>query len=91
MKLEDVLFNWLQIKVVADARPDDRSAVDTFEFFDQILRDDHKVSDIVFNKEETMYTLHYTVDNERKMQIYDIDRIDQLLEAIKQEPKFNME
>lgn len=32
MQLMDTLFNWLQIKVVWDARPADRSAKDTVEF-----------------------------------------------------------
>lgn len=32
MKREDALFNWLQIQVVAEARPDDQSALDTAAF-----------------------------------------------------------
>ena len=37
MKLTDALFNWLQIRIVGDARPRDRSARDTVQFFEQIL------------------------------------------------------
>ncbi|SFJ05522.1 hypothetical protein [Thermoflavimicrobium dichotomicum] len=41
MQLKDALFNWLQIQIVWDARPSDRSARDTVLFFEEILREDH--------------------------------------------------
>ena len=36
MRLDDALFNWLQIQIVAEARPDDNAAAETRDFF---LRD----------------------------------------------------
>lgn len=91
MKLEDALFNWLQIKVVADARPNDRSAVDTLEFFTEILNEDHHISGLSCTKDATMYTLRFTVDEKTKTQMYDREAVEQLLVAIENEPKFNIE
>ncbi len=89
MKLDDALFNWLQIQVVAVARPDDQSAIDTTQFFLDILTEDHHVSDLRFAKDATMYTLHYTVADKRKMQMYEIEAVEQLLLAIENEPRYN--
>ena len=33
MRLDDALFNWLQIQMVAEAGPDDRAAAETRDFF----------------------------------------------------------
>ncbi|WP_019120743.1 hypothetical protein [Brevibacillus massiliensis] len=89
MKLSDALFNWLQISVVADARPDDRSARDTEEFFRDILTQDHQVSQVSYSKDETMYILRYEASGVQKMQMYEIEAVEQLLRAIENEPKCN--
>lgn len=91
MKLEDALFNWLQIKVVSEARPNDRSAKDTLNFFTDIISEDHQVTQMEYSKDATMYTLRYTVGDARKLQMYPIELVEQLLEAIENEPKFNIE
>lgn len=91
MKLEDALFNWLQIKVVSEARPNDRSAKDTLDFFTDIISEDHQVTQMEYSKDATMYTLRYTVGDARKLQMYPIQLVEQLLEAIENEPKFNIE
>lgn len=89
MRLDDALFNWLQIKVVAEARPEDRSAVDTEQFFRDILREDHHVTELSYSKDDTMYILHYTIGEKRNMQMYENEAVEQLLEAIQNEPKYN--
>lgn len=90
MKLFDALFNWLQIKVVADARPDDKAAVDTRDFFEEILREDHKVTSLAVNQDDTMYRIRYQVeDGSAKTQMFDRESVEQLLEAIESEPKYN--
>ncbi len=33
MNLQDTLFNWLQISIVAEARPEDGAARETKDFF----------------------------------------------------------
>jgi hypothetical protein len=89
MKLDDALFNWLQIRVVADARPHDRSAADTADFFEEILIQDHQVSALAYEADEESYLLRYQVNGEARTQRYDRERVDALLVAIENEPKFN--
>ncbi|WP_313779628.1 hypothetical protein [Paenibacillus larvae] len=38
MKLQDALLNWLQIYIVAEARPDDGAAVQTKQFLNRFFR-----------------------------------------------------
>jgi hypothetical protein len=89
VKLQDALFNWLQIQVVADARPDDRSAQDTAAFFHQILTEDHRIEQLVYRKEGEEYFLSYTLEGETKSQRYDAEAVESLLLAIESEPKYN--
>jgi len=89
MKLQDALFNWLQIRVVADARPDDRSAEDTASFFQEILTVDHRVTDLRYGKEQGMYWLSYAAEGKEMNQRYDAEAVESLLEAIQNEPKYN--
>lgn len=85
--LQDTLYNWLTIKVVCDARPDDTAAKETFELFEKSLLEEHKVTDIEVQKEEPMYYISYTVDGERKKQRYPIELIDIMLNQINQNPE----
>ena len=39
--VQDTLYNWLTIKVVCDARPDDTAAKETLNLFEEMLTDDH--------------------------------------------------
>jgi hypothetical protein len=89
VKLQDALFNWLQIQIVADARPDDRSAQDTAAFFHQILTEDHRIKQLVYRKEGEGYLLSYALEGETKSQRYDAEAVESLLLAIESEPKYN--
>ena len=90
MNLNDALFNWLQIKTVAEARPDDDAARKTVDFFEEILRDDHQVTNFqVTNSDLTMYYVTYEVNAVKKKQMYDREQVDQLLNDINAEPKYN--
>ncbi|KMJ58487.1 hypothetical protein AB685_11425 [Bacillus sp. LL01] len=84
--LQDTLYNWLTIKVVAEARPDDKSAQDTRELFEGILLDDHKLANIVVSKEDPMYYVEYDKDGERHKVRFPIELIDVMLEQIQNEP-----
>lgn len=89
MKLLDALFNWLQIKVVADARPEDRAAMETKRFFEEILAEDHHVEIIEVTCDQSMYKVRYRENEEAvKTQMYDRESVEQLLVAIENEPKF---
>lgn len=89
MKLNDAIFNWLQIKVVAEARPTDQAAQDTFQFFTTLLEEDHGIQKIDVVKDDMLYRVTYWVSEEQKSQIFDGEAVDFLLESITNEPKFN--
>ncbi|WP_419872863.1 hypothetical protein [Candidatus Pristimantibacillus sp. PTI5] len=90
MKLEDALFNWLQIKLVAAARQDDQAAWDTLAFFEQILTEDHGLTDFAITKtDDTMIHVKYEKDGRVKLQLYPRERGEQLLADIESNPKYN--
>lgn len=90
MRLEDALFNWLQIRIVADARPDDNAAKDTLAFFEQILQEDHGLSAFDIAKiDETMIHVRYEKDSRAKLQLFPRESGEQLLLDIIDNPKYN--
>jgi hypothetical protein len=89
MKLEDALFNWLQIKIVAEARSEDEAAEETRLFFEQILREDHAVTDFETTRDATMYHISYTVEGKRKRLMFNQESVEQLLADINSNPKYN--
>jgi hypothetical protein len=84
--LQDTLYNWLTIKVVCDARPDDKAAKETMDLFEKSLAEDHRVSDIAVTKEDPMYYVSYTVNGEQKKQRYSSELIDIMLNQINDNP-----
>lgn len=90
MKLQDALFNWLQIKVVSEARVDDNAAKETLGFFAEILRDDHHLSQFEVQMiDATMYYVQYETEGKKKMQMYDKEAVEHLLQDINSNPKYN--
>lgn len=90
MKLEDALFNWLQIERVADARPDDRAALDTRDFFLQILQEDHGVSRVSIAREDATM-VHVRIEKEEggtKLFLFDREAAGQLLADIVANPRY---
>lgn len=85
--LQDTLYNWLTIKVVCDARPDDTAAKETMDLFEKSLTEEHQVTDIEVKKEEPMYYVTYTVKGEQKKQRYPIELIDIMLNQINENPE----
>ncbi|MCL6573886.1 MAG: hypothetical protein K6T88_19755, partial [Bacillus sp. (in: Bacteria)] len=57
--LQDTLYNWLTIKVVCDARPDDTAARDTLDLFEEMLTVEHHLSNIEIKTDEIMYYVSY--------------------------------
>ncbi|WP_232698344.1 hypothetical protein [Brevibacillus daliensis] len=88
MKRSDALYNWLQIRVVLDERPDDLSAQDTESFFKQILVEDHKLNMLTYVREELHYVLTYVTEEGPKETKFDRDAVELLLTAIQAEPKY---
>lgn len=90
MNLHDALFNWLQIKQVSAARPEDQAAKDTLDFFETILAEDHHLANVHVAKiDETMYHIQYEADGETKQQKFHRELADRLLEDINSNPKYN--
>jgi hypothetical protein len=90
MVLQDALFNWLQIKIVSDARPEDGAAKETLDFFTLILTEDHKLTSFcISGSDETMLYVQYEVDGKSKKQMIDRERAEQLLTDINSNPKYN--
>lgn len=90
MRLEDALFNWLQIRLVADARPEDGAARDTLAFFEQILKEDHKLDSFaIADTDETMIHIQFGKDGRSKRQFFPREAGEQLLRDIIANPKYN--
>lgn len=85
--LQDALYNWLTIKVVYDARPDDTAAKDTLDLFDDILATHHHVSNIEITKDEVMYHVSYQQDGEMKKTRFPRELIEVMLDQINLSPE----
>jgi hypothetical protein len=85
--LQDALYNWLTIKVVCDARPDDTAAIETRDFFEDMLTSQHQVTNKTITTDEHMYYLTYEHNGETKKARYQRELIDIMLNHINQEPE----
>ncbi len=91
MRFQDTLFNWLQIRLVSIGRPDDQAALDTEQFFMEMLREDHQVQSVeISGRDETMITVSYTIQDKTKRQMFDLESAELLLHEINAEPRYNM-
>lgn len=89
MRVEDAFFNWLQMKLVSDARPEDQAAEDTRVFFEQILREDHAVSEWETVSDDTRIFIDFEQNGGRKKLFFDKELAGQLLTDINSNPKYN--
>jgi len=90
MRLQDALFNWLQIHIVATAREEDGAAVETREFFETILREDHQMTEFgISSIDEEDYIVTYTVNGDTQTIRFDRDNADRLLADINGNPRYN--
>ncbi|WP_334110590.1 hypothetical protein, partial [Anoxybacillus sp.] len=87
MKLQDAVYNWLTIKVVAHARPDDTAAQETEQFFADLLREDHAVEQIAYTKEDDVYTVTFAVNNEASTFRFPAELVETMLDQINREPE----
>jgi hypothetical protein len=89
LTLQDALFNWLQIHLVAEARVGDRAAADTRDFFVQVLQEDHRIGNIKISRVKGMYHLDFEHEGAEKRQSYPKAMAEQLLIDINSNPKYN--
>jgi len=85
--LQDAFYNWLSIKVVSKARPNDKAAQETLAYFDSVLKEDYQVEEILQLEEtEDIYYVHYMIQGEKKSMRFPKDLVDFMLQAIEKEP-----
>lgn len=84
--VQDSLYNWLTIKVVSDARPEDLAATETEEMFLRILKEEHGITDLIINKEEEFYDLSYRLKDESKTTRFPRELVEGMLEQINESP-----
>ncbi|WP_042349075.1 hypothetical protein [Bacillus massiliigorillae] len=84
--LQDALYNWLSIKVVSDARPEDKAANETVAMFLKILEDDHNVSSLEITKDEDMYYVTYEKSGISHTNRFPVELIECILMSINENP-----
>jgi len=84
--VQDTLYNWLTIKVVCDARPDDTAARDTLNLFEEMLAD-LNLSNIEVTTDVVMYYVSYQQGEETKRTRFPRELIEVMLQQINQEPE----
>lgn len=91
MKLQDALFNWLQMRIVLAARPDDWAAGETLAFFEEILVEDHKLSALsTARTDEDMIEVRYCDEAGSSQTVrFPREMAEKLLTDIQAEPKYN--
>lgn len=89
MTLDDALFNWLQIRYVAEQRPDDGAAKETFQFFTELLKEDFKLQKIEVQTDNGMYVVQYVHEDSQEEKRHPIEFVHQLYIDIESEPKYN--
>ncbi|GAA0494650.1 hypothetical protein GCM10008986_21590 [Salinibacillus aidingensis] len=85
--LQDVVYNWLSIQLVADARPDDQAAVETAAFFKQMLEKEHNVTSIHVDKREDMYSVRVQKKEEDRSFRFPVELIECIYDQIHEEPE----
>lgn len=85
--LQDALYNWLSIKVVADARSEDQAARDTSEMFFEMLQRDHHIENVEIEKDDIMYLVRFVQGNDTKQMKFPIELIDVMINQMEEEPE----
>lgn len=84
--LQDAIYNWLTIKVVLDARPDDTAAQDTVQMFESILSEEFNVQSHEVKRDALMYYVTAQQEGVTKEYRFPRDLIEVMLDQINQEP-----
>ncbi len=87
MSLQDKLYNWLTIKVVTDARPEDTAALETKEMFEELLVKENGIHSPKVTMDDDMYFIMVEVDGTEKTYRFPRDLIEVMLDQINDEPE----
>lgn len=85
--LQDAIYNWLTIKVVYDARPEDESAENTFRLFDEIVRNDFRATELNVTKDDMLYQVTCQQDGEERKLQFPVELIDIMMNQIEEDPE----
>lgn len=91
MKLQVALFNWLQIYLVSERRPNDEAAKETVQFFDTILQETYQLSafKVCLDREDDQYVVTYWHDEAQHTAVFHREDADRLWQDIEASPKYN--
>ncbi|WP_127582712.1 hypothetical protein [Paenibacillus koleovorans] len=92
MNMRDALYNWLQMRIVLQERPDDSAAAETLRFFEEIIKEDHQVVKYEIDNTgpgDRHYVVRYEKDGDIHAEKYDKETAEQLLQEIMDNPKYN--
>ena len=87
MSLHDVLFNWLQLRLVVDQRPDDEAAIDSLNHINDILKQVHQASVLSAAKADDRYQVTYQVSGKEESQFFSSSEAEILLQFINENPE----
>ncbi|ADI27459.1 MULTISPECIES: hypothetical protein [Geobacillus] len=87
--VQDALYNWLTIHIVAKARPHDAAARDTASFFRAILENDFGVTAVDAVKDETngQYIVEYVRGGETRAACFPLELAEAMWRQIEAEPE----
>ncbi|MFP3411863.1 hypothetical protein SB773_09645 [Bacillus sp. SIMBA_074] len=85
--VQDALYNWLTIKTVAEARPDDSAAQETYVLFRNMIYEEHKLRNVEVEKNEEMYLITYGIEGEIRCARFPVEAIDCFLDQMNREPE----
>lgn len=84
--LQDAIYNWLSIKVVADERSEDYAAKETEQMFYQILVEEHGITNIDVKKDESMYYVTVDKNDQKRSYRFPKELIENMIQHMKNEP-----
>jgi hypothetical protein len=84
--LQDVIYNWLTIKLVVDSRPDDQAAAETEKFFWHMLQNEHHVNNVQYDKKDEMYVVICQQEGKLRNFRFPLELIECINEQIKNNP-----
>ncbi|MCP8616077.1 hypothetical protein [Salirhabdus salicampi] len=85
--MQDVVYNWLTIYLVAESRPKDQAAKDTAALFRTMLTEDHAVKDLHVEKKEDMYLVICETNDETRSFRFPLELIECIRNQMDDEPE----
>ncbi|WP_394232660.1 hypothetical protein [Niallia oryzisoli] len=85
-KVQDAIYNWLTIKVVTDARPDDQAAAETEQMFMSIITVELGLSEIYVKKDNGFYHISYVKEGEQQTTRFPQELIEVMINQINESP-----